>query len=278
MRITKRRLSLLVGGLGAAGAATVLSLGATSALYTSTAGPQHDTITSGTVTLTSNAPVHWDITNLMPGTTNQQTDRTKAYDLTYSGSADAFVAVAVHVKGTAANACSYYAADTTGLSTSDLVTNCTGTGEMPMFNGDGLGTVVLNVSPQNGNTASPLLNTSQILTASGGATCGIDTYGKAYCEATVDNLMLPFGSFNGTSVADSHLVWTNGTTDSVYFLVGLPLNAPNTYQGSTVAIDLTGHAVQFINNNTTHGAVDEAPDTTLPATVFGAVPVPKSWS
>jgi hypothetical protein len=61
--------------------------------------------------------------------------------------------------------------------------------------------------------------------------------------------------------------------------VSLPLSAPNAYQGSTVAIDLTGHAVQFDNNNTTNGGAGMAPDTTLPNGYTAAgVPFPKAWS
>ena len=276
MSINKRRFALLAGGVATAGAAAVLSLGGTSALYTSGADSQANTIQSGVIELTKNAAksIEFHETGFVPG----DSVGPSKYYLDYTGE-KAFVALDLTVSSTAQNACPFYAAvaPVANIAPADVLTNCTGTGTVPMFDGQpGAGSLDLSVLPQNGNTAHQLFNLDSSVVGpylSTGTTCSSDVAGVVTCGVVKNNVILPPGS--GTD-----LTWADGHADWVTITANLPLAASNIFQGSDVSIDLVAHAVQADNNNTTKGSVAPVCDvnTIFPSGVnSGLTTCPVSW-
>lgn len=270
--LSKRRAALLCAGLGTVGAASAFTFGATSAQYTSTADTQNNTITSGTVALTEDTAqsVQQTITGFMPGDTSQNSK----YFLTYAGN-DAFVGVDLKITSTAGAACPAYVGSAGPVAVADLLSNCTDTGTVPMFDGDPTsGSLDLSVLPQNGNPAHQLFNPGDL---ENGSSCSADAAGLVTCTVEKDNVIVPPGSISGGA---NDLVWHNGTHDFITVKASLPLGASNIFQGSVVHIDLTGHAVQFANNN---GPVGSSVGTTLPNGLSGtggqaAILFPLSWA
>jgi predicted ribosomally synthesized peptide with SipW-like signal peptide len=240
MNISKRRLGVIAAAVGALGALTALGLGGTSALYTSTATEQNNSIESGTIQLNNTSAVSDEIhlTGFMPGDTSPKSK----YKLAYAGE-DAFVGLDLKIKSTADNPCTFYSAGAGSIALGDLLTNCTGTGTVPMFDGDAGGSMDLTVLPENGNTAHQLLLASDL---NPGTTCSAVVGGLVSCTVEKNNVIVPPGYISG---AADDLVWSDGTTDSITLQANLPLTAPNIFQGSTVDIKLTAHAVQYANNH-----------------------------
>jgi hypothetical protein len=271
MKFNKRRITVIAAGVGALGAVTALGLGGTSALYTSQAdGVQHN-IESGTVVLTKNVPASFalNVNGFMPGDTSP----TGKYAVSYSGN-DAFVGLDLTISSTAQNPCDHYSAGAASITAADLLSNCTDTGTVPMFNGDQTsGSLDLSILPQNGNTAHQIFDPVDL---EPGTICSAASGGLVTCTVTKTNVIVPPGYISGLA---SDLVWTNGRTDTITVKASLPLAAPNIFQGSTVAIDLTAHAVQKANNADTWMNTSTAGTTlangvsTAPAVLF-----PKSWS
>jgi hypothetical protein len=98
MKINKRRMTVIAAGVGAIGANTALGLGGTTALYTSQADGQTNTIKSGVIQLTDTSAVtdaiHLD--GFMPGDTGPKSH----YRVAYSGQ-DAFVGLDLKITATA---------------------------------------------------------------------------------------------------------------------------------------------------------------------------------
>ena len=272
--LNKRSAALLCAGLGTVGAASAFTFGGTSAQYTSTAALQDNSITSGTVALTENTAqsVQNTITGFMPGDTSPKSK----YYLTYAGN-DAFVGIDMTITSTAQTACGHYVGGAASIPVADLLTNCTTTGTVPMFNGDPTsGSLDLSVLTENGSLATQLVPKTGSASLENGSTCSADNTGLVTCTNTKNNLIVPPAYISG---AANNLVWHDGTTEFVTTQVALPLGATNIFQGSVVHLKLTGHAVQFANNN---GPVGSSVGTTLPAGLSGtgsqaAVLFPLSW-
>jgi len=271
MTISKRRIALVGAGVATAGAAAVLSLGGTSALYTSGATSQDNVITSGTVALTQDTQksVALNVGGFMPGDSSP----TSKYALSYAGN-DAFTGVDLKITSTANAACAHYASGAASITPTDLLLNCTDTGTVPMFDGDTTsGSLDLSILPNNGNTGHQVLNPGDLET---GTACNAAVGGVVTCMVEKDNVILPPGSITG---AATDLVWHNGTTDTITVKASLPLAAKNIFQGSNVHINLTAHAVQFANNN---GPVASSVGTILANGLSGtgnqaAILFPLSW-
>jgi hypothetical protein len=271
MSISNRRIALVAAGVTTAGAAAVLSLGGTSALYTSGATAQDNVITSGTVVLTQDQGQSFalNVSGFMPGDTSP----TSKYALTYAGN-DAFTGLNLKITSTAQNACGHYAVGAASIAPADVLANCTDTGTVPMFDGDTTaGSLDLSIDPENGNTAHQVLNPGDL---EPGTTCSAPVGGLVTCTVEKDNIILPPGYITG---AAGDLVWHNGTTDTIRVTAKLPLQAQNIFQGSDVHINLTAHAVQFANNN---GPVASSVGTTLSNGLSGtgnqsAILFPHTW-
>lgn len=272
MSISKRHLALVGGGVAAAGAAAVLSLGGTSALYTSGADSQSNTISSGVIQLTKNAvkSVSFSETGFVPG----DTVGPSKYFLDYKGE-NAFVGLDMTITSTAQNACSHYAgAAVASILPADVLTNCTDTGTVPMFDGQpGAGSLDLSVLPQNGDTAHQLFNLDSSVVGpylSDGTSCASDVAGVITCSVVKKNVILPPGY--GTDMK-----WVDGHADWVTITASLPLAASNVFQGSSVKIDMVAHAVQADNNTGTKGTNCDAA-TLFPSGVTSALTTcPQNW-
>lgn len=269
MSINKRRLGVLAGSIGSVGALAALSLGGTSALFTSEADGQNNVIEAGTIALTENetAGVELNETGFMPGDT-----KTSKYVLSYAGQ-DAFVGFDITLTSTAQTACAGLTAGP--VSTATLMATCTETGTVPMFNGDGSsGSMDLVVDHVTGVMSSTLFGPGSFTGAA--VSCSADATGLVTCTASKDNVILPPRAISLPT--DDDLVWNNGMSTPVGVKVSLPLGAGNVFQGSDVHIDLQGHAVQYANNFATWGAGAD-PTTTRPGTATHAdLRFPKSWS
>jgi hypothetical protein len=268
MKLNKKRAGIVVGGVGTAAALAALTLGGTSALFSSEVGPQQNSITAGTNVLTENGSASKvvDLQGFMPGDKSES-----KFGLKYLGN-DSFVGFDVLVTSTAQKAC-------TGLtdgpvSVAQMKAACTAPGTQPMFNGDKTsGSLDFTMLTVNANTYGPLLLTDDIQNV---AACTA-TAGLVTCIARKDNVLIPPGYISAPIAKD--MVWTNGQTDGVNIQSELPLAAPNVFQGSTVKIDILAEAVQYANNNTTKVLGGVSPDITTPYPAWqSTLELPKSWS
>lgn len=242
MNITKRRAMVITASIGALGAVVALGLGATSALYTSDAGSQNNTIESGTIVLTNDTAksVALDLHGFMPGDSSPKSK----YWLTYSGE-QAFVGLDLAISSTADKPCPSYVGGQTGITPADLMSHCTDTGTVPMFNGDATsGSLDLAILPENGVTAHQLFNPGDL---EPGTVCTADLNGVVTCTVEKNNVIVPPGYMSAPITADE-LAWADGTNDWITVKATLPLAASNVFQGSDVTIGLTAHAVQYANN------------------------------
>lgn len=275
MKISKRRFGVIAAAVGALGALTALGLGGTSALYTSTATGSHDSITSGTVTLTKNVAksIELNTTGFMPGDSYGPT----RYWVDYAG-ADAFVGLDLKITSTAKNPCPFYNGGQGSIAPASVMSHCTGTGTVPMFNGDtSAGSMDLSILPENGDTAHQLFDPSAV---EAGATCSADAAGLVSCTFQKSNVILPPHSGHTPGLVDD-LKWVNGNADWVTVKANLPTGAGNVFQGSDVVIDMTAHAVQYANNGGPVGPSLLA-GTTLPNGLSGtgnqsAILFPLGW-
>lgn len=286
--IKKRHLAIVCAGLGTLGTAGAFAFSGTGAQFTSLADNQHNQITAGTVVLTENASASkaYDITNLMPGDGSCYSAPTGAlytcdqprneYALTYSGTGAAFVGLDIKVTSTAAQACTGLAANTASVAPAAAETACTGTGQLPLFDGvGGAGDLDLALTPENGDTAHQLVLDTDLVTH---ASCSTNATDIVVCTSEIDNVMMPVAY---GSAANAGLQWTTGSTDFVQVDTALPSTAGNQFQGGSVSIDLQSHAVQWANNNTTKGSASPtcAAGTTFPQGLSAAtVPCPITWS
>ena len=283
----RRALALTGSAIGAAGLISFVGFGGTSALFTSQAPTQNNTIAAGTVVLGQNpalASQAYSLTGFMPGDgacysppagAGYTCDKPEnLYALKYTGSNPAFVGLDIAVSSTAANACPGVTASTNNISASTLVADCTGVGQLPLFDSDtGGGDLDLAITPENGDTAHQIVLDSNLI---GQASCSTNASDVVTCVSNIKNALLPI-NYGADSAA---LQWVTNSTDWVRVDLGLPSSAGNQFQGSGVSINLTAHAVQWENNNTTQGATSPTCD---PATTFSngltasTVPCPISW-
>ena len=95
----KRRLVLGAGVLATVGAAATLAAGVTFGLFSASATPEHNTFTTGTVTMTQDATLACTVTNAVPGDSG-----TCTFVATYTGTAPAFIALDTSATGALAAA------------------------------------------------------------------------------------------------------------------------------------------------------------------------------
>ena len=274
MSINKRRLGVIAGGISTFGALAALSLGGTSALFTSQADEQSNNIEAGTITLTNDVAktIALSEEGFMPGDTSPKSK----YTLDYAGE-PAFVGLDMTITSVADKACPAVAG-VSNLDKTALLSNCTGTGTVPMFNGDPTsGSLDLSILPENGNTAHQLFNPGDL---EPGTVCNADGAGLVTCTVEKKNVILPPG-YMSAPITEDELAWNEPHEHWVTVQAGLPLSAPNQFQGSTVQIDLVAHAVQYANN---HDFIGNVPGVSiLPNGISGTgsqspVHFPKSWS
>ena len=201
------------------------------------------------------------------------------YKLDYTGSNPAFVGLDIDIISTASKPCAAEGASLSGLNPDDVVAACNGAtdvGSLPLFDGSATGgDLDLNLTPENGDTGHQLVLDGDLVSAT---TCSTDSSKVVTCEAKISNILMPV---NYGTAALSGLQWVTSSSDFVQVDLGLPSTAGNQFQGSSVQINLQGHAVQWDNNNTTKGS---ASPTCATGTVFpngltaGTVPCPISWS
>ena len=309
--LNRKRVALLCAGLGATGAVSAFSFGATSAQFTSNADPQNNVITAGTITLSStaggSAPLSIPVSGLVPGDVYCTPSSTSGncpanptgpggiYNLVYTGSSPAFVGLDMHVTSSAPNPCPAAPAGTynnSGASPTlaSVVALCTGAGhlgQLPLFDGSA-GSLDLTADERaTGAFGKMLYQDSQFDHT---ATCTVDSNHYMTCTSDIPNILVPSGPNNdghGVGTPFNGEQWVNGDSDALNLAVSLPSTAGNEYQGSTATITLTGHAVQFNNNNGGTGAPSN-PGTGCPTTFVGSIqgPVaptvgtfcPASWS
>jgi hypothetical protein len=285
VRITRKRVALLCAGFGTAAALGVFTFGATNALFTSQADSQTNHIVAGTVTLAEDqSKSHvMDVSGFMPGDGSCYSPPSGAkytcdkprneYFLDYTGSNPAFVGLDFTVASSAAKPCPTYNGGQSSISPDDVVANCTGLGQLPLFDGKaGSGDLDLSITPENGDTAHQLVLDSDLV---GKTTCSADASGVVSCTSEIDNILLPVG-YGGSP--NSGLQWVTNSTDFIQVDTGLPTTAGNEFQGSDVTFTLTGHAVQWDNNNSTKGAGTCDAGTTFPNGLTAtSVPCPVSW-
>lgn len=289
----RRLIALVCAGLGAVGLISLGSLGGTTALFSSRASTESNSINSSTITLTADQSrsTQLHISQLSPGDEycdpssvgptlcpGTPTGPGARYVLDYSGSGPAFVGMNFSITSTAAKPC-------TGLGTSqptpaNVAADCKGAGESPLFAGysaGGAADLVVDVSNSAAGTLA--LADSSLESA---AQCSADTNRVVTCSATVSNIEL---SSAGPSTALNGEQWSAASADELDVSVSLPSSAGNRFQGSTATFTLTGHAVQWNDNvgslkpgNPNSGHCD--PTTFLPSvhdTAAGSW-CPVSWS
>lgn len=246
MSMSKRRWGVIAASVGALSAVAALGLGGTSALYTSTADGQSNSIVSGTVVLTKDVARSFEFhaNGFMPG----DSVGPSKYALSYTG-ADAFVGLDLKITSSAQLPCAFYNGGQSVITPASLMTNCTGTGTVPMFNGDASGgSLDLFVLPENGQTAHQLFDYTTGPSIEAGTQCSADAAGLVTCTVEHKNVILPPGYMTSPIGADE-LVFHSGDTDWVTVKASLPLAAGNIFQGSNVTIAMTAHAVQYANNH-----------------------------
>ncbi len=229
------------------GASAALVGAATFALFTSTADPQADTFTAGTVILSSTSgndacgPQGIVLSNLEPGDSG-----TCTYTVTYTGTLNAWVSLDVNASAVALSAYTPSGSQTPIG------------GEALLNNGGDVHGLSLSVSDTMGNfSAGNPNNPSDLMVPL--VTCpspdsspaeGTGALGSATaCNGTADGQLLANNNNagdNGSNNAPDGS-WAPGQSDTVTLSWQLPLTAPNTYQGSSAQIVLQANAVQASN-------------------------------
>ena len=278
MKFNKRRAGVLVGSVGVVAALATLSIGGSTALFSSAIGPQENKIVAGTNVLTENAALKntLNVTDLMPGDT-----KVSDYGMKYAGQ-PAFVGIDLKVSSVAAKACSVPGIAGSALLSTAQLASCTETGTQPMYNGvPGSGSFDLSVAPANLNGAVFVgLVQDQVL--GNAAKCSADATGLISCVAELKNIISVPGYYANT--ADT-FIWKNNDDTNIRVTNKLPLSAPNAFQGSKVQIDVAAHAVQAANNAGTFAqraagtSTPQAANASDPNGNAGsAVTWPMSWS
>ena len=291
MNLFTKRFGLVLAGVIGVGAVASLAIGASLALFSSTATTQNNQISTGTLVLTSTgSPVTESLYtgSLEPGPySTWQTNHSNSYStytLNYTGSVNAFVGLDFSITSTAPSACTDLSTLNGGEPYSGTVTivnhtpttagqvevsaptgsavtgtsSCTDVGSLPIFVAGGAG-IGLYVHESNTDYSNDWLTASQLESA---ATCTAAS-SVITCSANVPNLEIPYAAISpSTTLPNSGMVEQNdmwpGLTSSeatahsqtLTLGVNLPLSAGNQFQGGSATISLSGHAVQYDNNNT----------------------------
>ena len=223
MHLSRKRLLFGAGGITAVGAVATLVLGTTLGLFSATPiSSGSNSFTAGTVVVAAGTPasvtcsvppVSTSPNNMVPGDSStgaalgSKTDDICTYNVKYTGSAPAYLAVDVSMtNGTPV----LYDASNNGLQ---------------LYLTDGSSTSYLTSTAGNGSTAS-----------GAGTTYNLQTSGtSSLTTAGVSNLLV------STTPA------TTGTAVAFSLNYLLPLSSGNAYQGGSVTVTLTFHAVQSGN-------------------------------
>jgi hypothetical protein len=120
MKLSKKRIALAVGAAASIGAIATLASGVTFGLYSASEASAGNSFTSGTVSVGTGTPtsVTCTITNMVPGDSSAgapiggKADTTCTYNVKYTGSASAWLAVDVAVSN---GSTSLYDSTATGL-------------------------------------------------------------------------------------------------------------------------------------------------------------------
>ena len=231
-----RRVGLLALIIGVAGAVVATT---SFALFTSAAAPQKDTFTAGTVIIgQASPPMNCVVQNIEPGDSG-----TCTYALTYSGSLNAWVGLNVQTSAVAVAA----------YRPNGSLTKLGGEALLQESTGKGGGLQVTLSDQFHGSTQINRLPAPPSVVCkapdSGQEGSGQLLSGTA-CNSPLTTQLLA-SSFPGdanhpnTQPAKS---WSQGTQATVTVHWHLPLNAMNTYQGSSAEIRLQAQAVQASNN------------------------------
>jgi len=286
MNLATKRFGLVLAGVIGVGAIASLALGASFALFSSTAPTQTNHIVTGTLVLSSTGtPVSESLYTgaLEPGPySTYATNNSNAYgtyNYQYTGTVNAFAGLDFSITSTAPSACTELGSSYSGIvtivdttptagsgqvevnaPTGGAVTgtsSCTDTGSLPIFVAGGAG-IGLFVHETNGDTSNDWLTSAALERAT---TC-LATDSVITCSADIPDLEIPYAAISpsknypGTGEVEQNDEWpglTSGASPETQTLtlgVNLPLSAGNQFQGGSATITLTGHAVQFDNNTT----------------------------
>ncbi len=276
MNLFTKRLGLVLAGVVGVGAIASLAMGASFALFSSTAPTQSQTFAAGTVYFGSGSGGVSNLTietgGLAPGDIycgNGGPSNDSAglgcpspswftppygsggfYQINYAGSLNAFVGLDVTITSTAA--CTTTGGAPAGA-TPAVAAFCdsngpTGTaGTQPIWTGNSSTTVLL----ATGSDQSGFVN----LDPSGAATCGTNSSNQNYCTftSTLPNLL----QYCSGSPTVCTTVWTAGDSEELGLIVEVAPTVGNTAQGSGIALSLNAVAVQHRNNS--NGATPPGP-------------------
>lgn len=248
MNLFTKRFGLVLAGVIGVGAVASLAMGASFALFSSTATTQNNSVTAGALSVTEGADstAVFNTPVLEPGPRNGvDTQALGSYDLDYTGTINGFVGLDFTITSTASQACTGLPGGDVGgsVSTADL-NDCTNSGSLPLFLSGGTDGVTLTVN-ENGSTTpnNSVITDSELLSDT---TCSASGSSVVTCTATINDIELPSSQIT-TSTSDGE--WTNGQSISLGLNIWLPPTAGNPFQGSTAQVTLTGFAVQYDNNN-----------------------------
>jgi hypothetical protein len=224
-------------------------LGAASfALFTSQATGQTDTFAAGTVVLANTTPTavntklgSCDIKNMEPGDSSSSppqaplggngADPVCTYDLTYSGSLNAWVGLQISVSSSSA-VYSQAPGSATTFGGSALLNGSPNGLQYEVWMNNGTGT-------QIPSSSLPTLSCNPKGTTSGA---------KQTCTGSTTSYIL----FKGTTATSTNNhpkgSWSQGENGKVVVEYALPLQAGNSYQGGTAQITISATAVQASNN------------------------------
>jgi hypothetical protein len=223
MRIGKKRLLIAASGLTAVATAATMVAGVTFGLFSATETSGNNAFTAGTVTvgLDGSTSVTCTITNTVPGDSSTGFGSLSAdkqaceYDVKYTGSAPAFIAVDVAV---------------TAATPGSPVAPYGGSAPLPavgLYDGSATG---LQMLVKDGT--STFINGTNYSDQAGAAT-GLSVNGSGL--GSVANLLASTAAVNTNAVKHFSLAW------------GMPTLATNAYQAASSTITLTFHAVQSGN-------------------------------
>jgi len=217
-RSVTKRLALAGAAVTAVGAVATLVAGFTFGLFSATEGGATNSFTAGTVAVTTTTPasVTCTITSMVPGDASanfspsyaNSSDSTCTYNVEYTGSANAWLGVDMTV-----------ANQSPGLFSSASATGI----QFQLEDG----TPTTYVSSNATNTT----NTGDTTYKQEGSSAG-----TALPTVGVSDLLV------STTAA------TNGTVVDFSLDYGMPLDTGNAFQGGSVTVTLTFHAVQSKNN------------------------------
>jgi spore coat-associated protein N len=217
-RSVRKRLALVGALVAVIGAVATMVAGFTFGLFSATESSSSNTFTAGTVTVTTTTPtsVTCTITNMVPG------DASTHFSPAYSNSGDTPCTYNVEYTGSAS---AWLGVDmTVSNGSTSLFTSAAATGIQFQLK-DGSPTTYVSSSATNST------NTGDTTYAAEGGTA------TALPATGISDLLV------GTTAA------TNGSVVDFSLDYGLPLDSSNAYQGGSVTVTLTFHAVQSKNNS-----------------------------